>query len=331
MPRRKKVLFIHTGGTLGMLPQGDPGPLAPSDIAENIIPYVRGLEEVVDIEGEVLCNEDSTDLTPSHWESLGQLVTDKREAYDGFVVLHGTDTMAYTASALSFMLWNLDRPVVLTGSQRPMAEVRTDARSNLIHSAICATLDIPEVGIYFGQVLLRGNRTTKRSIQSYSAFDSPNLTPLVAMGVDVQAGTRPRKPSGDFQFQPGFEEQVTVLTLFPGCRAGLLRTMVEGGTKGIVLLGFGSGNVPLAGWPEAIAEATQAGVPVVLGTQCHKGAVSLGAYRNSAEAQSAGALSAGPMTTEATIVKTMYLLAHTRDQEDFNEGWAMDLAGELKP
>ena len=327
----KRLLFLHTGGTLGMTPGEEPGPLAPGTYARDLLPYVRGLENVARVDGRVVCNIDSSDMTPAVWEELGRTIFEARDDYDGFVVLHGTDTMAYTASALSFMLWNLDRPVVLTGSQRPMAEVRTDARSNLIHSAICATLDIPEVGIYFGQVLLRGNRTTKRSIQSYSAFDSPNLTPLVAMGVDVQAGTRPRKPSGDFQFQPGFEEQVTVLTLFPGCRAGLLRTMVEGGTKGIVLLGFGSGNVPLAGWPEAIAEATQAGVPVVLGTQCHKGAVSLGAYRNSAEAQSAGALSAGPMTTEATIVKTMYLLAHTRDQEDFNEGWAMDLAGELKP
>jgi len=328
---RKKLLFIHTGGTLGMLPSGDPGPLVPSHIAEDLLPYVRGLEQRAEIDAEVLCNLDSTDLTPTHWEHIGHCIAARRERYDGFVILHGTDTMAYTASALSYMLWNLDRPVVLTGSQRPIAEVRTDARSNIIHSAICATLDLPEVGIYFGQVLMRGNRATKRSIQSYSAFDSPNLTPLVVMGVDVQRGTPARQPAGPFQFQPGFSDRVAVLTLFPGCRPSWLKAAVGGGAKAVVLLGFGSGNVPLAGWPEAIADATAAGVAVVLGTQCHKGRVTLRAYDNGAVAEAAGALSAGPMTTEAAVVKTMYLLAQTRNHQDFVEAWPVDLAGELTP
>ncbi len=329
MAERKKLLFVHTGGTLGMLPSGDPGPLVPSHIAEDLLPYVRGLEERVEIDAEVLCNLDSTDLTPTHWEHIGACIAARRDTYDGFVILHGTDTMAYTASALSYMLWDLDRPVVMTGSQRPIAEIRTDARSNIIHSAICATLDIPEVGIYFGQVLLRGNRATKRSIQSYAAFDSPNLTPLVIMGVDVQHGTPPRRPSGDFQFQPGFNDRVAVLSLFPGCRPSWLKAAVGGGAKGVVLLGFGSGNVPLVGWPEAIAEATQAGVAVILGTQCHKGRVTLRAYDNGAAAEAAGALSAGPMTREATVVKLMYLLARTRDRQELGEAWGMDLAGEL--
>jgi L-asparaginase len=330
MPERKKLLFVHTGGTLGMLPSGDPGPLAPSHIAEDLLPYVRGLEDHVEIDAEVVCNLDSTDLTPHHWELFGQCITDRRDDYDGFVILHGTDTMAYTASALSFMLWNLDKPVVLTGSQRPVAEVRTDGRTNLISSAICATLDIPEVGIYFGQVLMRGNRATKRSIQSYAAFDSPNLTPLVVMGVDIQLGTPPRRPTGPFQFQPGFNDRVAILSLFPGCRPSWLRAAVGSGAKGVLLLGFGSGNVPLKGWPEAIAEATAAGVAVVLGTQCHKGRVTLRAYDNGAAAEAAGALSAGPMTTESAVVKTMYLLARTRDRQDFGEAWPLDLAGELE-
>lgn len=329
MAPKKRLLFLHTGGTLGMLPKGDPGPLVPSAIAENLLPYVRGLEERVSIEGRMVCNLDSTDLTPAHWEEFARVIAEEREAYDGFVVLHGTDTMAYTASALSFMLWELDRPVVLTGSQRPVAEIRTDARSNLIHSAICATLDIPEVGIYFGQVLMRGNRATKRSIQSYSAFDSPNLLPLVVMGVDIQRGTPARKPTGPFRYEPGFDDRVAVVSLFPGCRPEWLRATIDAGARGVVLLGFGSGNVPLSGWPQAIAQATEAGVAVVLGTQCHKGAVTLRAYDNGAAAEAAGALSAGPMTRESAIVKTMYLLARTRDRADFVEAWPLDLAGEL--
>jgi L-asparaginase len=331
MAARKKLLFLHTGGTLGMLPEGDPGPLAPSNIAENLLPYVRGLEQLVELDGIALSNLDSTDIGPTHWEKYARAIAYGRDDYDGFVVLHGTDTMAYTASALSYMLWNLDRPVVITGSQRPVGQIRTDARSNLIHSAICATLDICEVGLYFGQVLLRGNRATKRSIESYSAFESPNLSPLVVMGVDIQRGTVPRKPQGPFQFQPGFEDRVAVLSIFPGCRPGWLRTTVDAGAKGVVLLGFGPGNVPLAGWPEAIAEATSAQVPVVIGTQCFKGSVALGAYRNGAAAEAAGALSSGPMTREATIVKMMYLLARVRGYQQFAEAWAQDLAGELTP
>ena len=154
---RKRLLFVHTGGTLGMVPEGGPGALAPSSYAENLLPYVRGLGERVDIVGEVFSNIDSTDMDPSHWEGLARLISDRMDDFDGFLVLHGTDTMAYTASALSFMLQNLPKPVVLTGSQRPVAELRTDARTNLIHSALCATLDIPEVTLFFGTHLFRGN------------------------------------------------------------------------------------------------------------------------------------------------------------------------------
>ncbi len=331
MPDRKRILFLQTGGTLGMQSLGDPGPLAPSAIAENVLPYVKGLEDLVDIHGEVLCNLDSSDLSPPHWEAIGAAITERREDYDGFVVLHGTDTMAFTASALSFMLEDLDRPIVLTGSQRPVIEVRTDARSNLIHSAICATLDVPEVGIYFGDLLLRGNRATKRSTQSYGAYTSPNMLPLVVMGVDVRTGAPARKPRGPFRFRPGFDDSVAVLTLFPGCRPGWLRKTVEAGAHAVLLLGFGSGNVPQDGWPEAIAEASQAGVPIVIGTQCLQGAAALERYAGGSKARDAGALSAGPMTMEATVVKIMLLLHRCRDRQDFFLAWPEDLAGELLP
>jgi L-asparaginase len=326
---RKRLLFIHTGGTLGMLPEGGPGALAPSSYAENLLPYVRGLGERVDIVGEVFSNIDSTDMDPSHWEGLARLISDRMDDFDGFLVLHGTDTMAYTASALSFMLQNLPKPVVLTGSQRPVAELRTDARTNLIHSALCATLDIPEVTLFFGTHLFRGNCATKVSIQSYEAFNSPNREPLIEMGVDIQRHSPSLRPQGDFQFVEGFSRKVMVLYMFPGIRAGQLRAAVDAGAEGVVLLGFGAGNVPLEGWPRAIAEASEAGVPVVLRSQSLQGDVILGRYQGGAAAKAAGALSARTMTVESAIVKSMFLLNKSRDLADFREAWRHSIAGEM--
>ena len=326
---RKRLLFVHTGGTLGMLPEGNPGPLAPSEYAENLLPYVRGLEERVDLVGEVFSNLDSTDLQPSHWEGLAELIGQKMEDYDGFLVLHGTDTMAYTASALSMMLQNLPKPVILTGSQRPVASLRTDARNNLIHSAICATLDVPEVGLFFGSHLFRGNCATKVSIQSYEAFNSPNLDPLIEIGVDIRFHTPRLRPTGAFSLKTGFSRKVMVLYMFPGIRAGQLRAAVDAGAEGVVLLGFGAGNVPLEGWPEAIAQAVEAGVPVVLRSQSLQGDVVLGRYQGGAAAKAAGAISARTMTIESTIVKSMFLLKQTRDLQDFREAWTQSIAGEM--
>jgi len=326
---RKRLLFVHTGGTLGMLPEGNPGPLAPSEYAENLLPYVRGLEERVDLVGEVFSNLDSTDLKPSHWEGLAELIGHKMEDYDGFLVLHGTDTMAYTASALSMMLQNLPKPVILTGSQRPVASLRTDARNNLIHSAICATLDVPEVGLFFGTHLYRGNCATKVSIQSYEAFNSPNVDPLIDIGVDIRFHTPRLRPTGPFALKTGFSRKVMVLYMFPGIRAGQLRAAVDAGAEGVVLLGFGAGNVPLDGWPEAIAQAVEAGVPVVLRSQSLQGDVVLGRYQGGAAAKAAGAISARTMTIESTIVKSMFLLKQTRDLQDFREAWTQSIAGEM--
>ena len=228
-----------------MLPEGDPGPLAPSSYAENLLPYVRGLGERVDIVGEVYSNIDSTDMEPSHWEGLARLISDRMDDFDGFLVLHGTDTMAYTASALSFMLQNLPKPVVLTGSQRPVAELRTDARTNLIHSALCATLDIPEVTLFFGTHLFRGNCSTKVSIQSYEAFNSPNVDPLIEMGVDIQRHSPSLRPQGEFRFVEGFSRKVMVLYMFPGIRAGQLRAAVDAGA-GVVRRPGHDGSSPAA-------------------------------------------------------------------------------------
>ena len=325
---RKRLLFLHTGGTLGMTLTSEVGPLAPSAYSDDLLQYVRGLEERVEIEGRVVCNLDSSDLTPHHWEQIAPTIASELDNFDGFLVLHGTDTMSYTASALSFMLQGLPKPVILTGSQRPIAHPRTDARTNLIHSTICATLPVPEVGLYFGKQLFRGNCTTKVSIQSYEAFESPNLPPLVEMGVDIRHVTPPISRLGEFRLHKGFSRKVTVIQLFPGMWAGQLRSALDAGAEAIVLLAFGAGNVPLENWPAAIAEATSRGVPVVICTQGLEGRAELHRYEGGAAAARAGAVCAGSMTRESAIVKTMFLMPRCRDRNDFEEAWRWIIAGE---
>ncbi len=309
---RKRLLFLHTGGTLGMTAAAK-GPLAPGHYDETVLPYVRGLDEVADIDGRVVCNIDSSDMTPGLWEELAREIAAGIDTYDGFVVLHGTDTMAWTASALSYLLRDLPKPVIVTGSQRPISQPRTDGRSNLVHSAICATLDIPEVGLYFGSHLFRGNRATKVSIQDYDAFASPDHPPLVTMGVDVHRGPTLPAPAVKMTVEGGFSRDVAVLTLFPGMGTRSLDALVDAGVKAVVVRAFGDGNVPLAGWPGAIRAATAAGVAVVVTSQCRQGRLTPGRYENSRRAAEAGALFTADMTGEAAIVKTMWLLARGAD------------------
>ncbi len=326
----KRLFFLHTGGTLGMTAAGG-GELEPGHYAENVLPFLKGLDRKVAIDGAVLCNLDSSDLTPAHWEQLASAIAERHESVDGFVVVHGTDTMAYTATALALLLENLQRPVVLTGAQRPIAELRSDARMNLMHAAISATLSVPEVGIWFGSTLLRGCRATKLSVDSYQAFSSPNLPPLVEMGVDIHYATPALERPGPFRLRRGFRRDVVVLSLHPGMPPRMLDFALEAGARGVVLQGFGAGNLPLDGWAEAISRAADAGVPVVVGSQCRFGRVTLGSYAGSAAARDAGALSAYDMTQEATLVKLMFLLGQGLDRADLAEAWPIALAGELTP
>lgn len=321
---RKRLLFIHTGGTLGM--DGDPGPLAPSAYSNDVLRFVPGLEELVEIESVFVSNIDSSDMTAGHWEAIAGQVAGHLDDYDGFVVLHGTDTMAFSASACSYLLENLPKPVVFTGSQRPIAQLRSDARQNLIHAALCATLDLPEVSLCFNEALTRGNRTTKVSVSSYEAYASPQLPPLMRLGTDMKPGTPPRRPSGPFRLRQGFDRRVTVLTLYPGAHPLPLQQAVDSGARAVILQAFGAGNLPLQDWPEAIAQATQAGVHVIVGSQCLEGRVELGRYAGSQAAKEAGALSARDMTLEATLTRAMYLLAQ---EGDFRDAWRLDLAGEV--
>ncbi len=327
MTTRPRVLVVSTGGTLGML-QKDPGALAPSEVSENVLKYVQGLDSAVDLQAEALWNLDSSDMGPSHWTALAELVALRRESVDGFVILHGTDTMAWTASALSFALEGLDRPVVLTGAQRPIAWVRSDARPNVVNSALCAGMGIPEVCVYFGRWLFRGNRVTKTSIQSYEAFESPDCNPLFELGVEVRAIEPPRAVRGPFHVDTRFDRNVAVVTPLPGSDGEALDALVDRGVRGVVVRAFGSGNLPQAGWPAAIARATEAGVAVVLTSQSLRGRLDAPAYEGGRRAVEAGALSAGAMTMECATVKLMVGLGRGLRGAELAAFYAADLAGE---
>ncbi|MEC8424860.1 MAG: asparaginase domain-containing protein, partial [Myxococcota bacterium] len=206
--------------------------------------------------------------------------------------------------------------------------LRTDARSNMVHSTMCATLPIPEVGLYFGSHLLRGNRATKTSITAYDAFMSPDHPPLVTMGVDVQVGAHLPAPTEPFRLAPGFCPDVSVLTPFPGMRPRLLQAAVDAGARAVVLRAFGDGNLPIAGWPGAVRAASDAGIAVIVTTQCTEGSVSPGRYANSAALASAGAIFAGDLTDEAAVVKLMWLLGQGADAARIRRVLLRPLAGE---
>lgn len=327
----RRILFLATGGTFGMSRRRGNAPLEPVAADRADLSFLDPLRDLAHIDARAVVSIDSSDMTPELWCQLAGIIYAEIDAYDGFVILHGTDTMAYTATALSFMLKNLPRPVILTGSQRPMAELRSDADANLVHSTHCAALDLPEVGIYFGEALFRGNRATKGSVQSYSAFSSPNHPPLVEMGVDIVARSLPLRPQGPFELQPGFCVDVAALSVFPGQQARVVDQLVAGGARGVVLRGFGEGNLPQRGWPEAVERAVLAGVPVVVGTQCAAGRVTPGRYRNSALLRDAGATFSADMTHEAAVVKTMWLLGQGVDEPEFKRRFLQPVAGECSP
>ncbi|MDG1481123.1 MAG: asparaginase [Myxococcota bacterium] len=326
-----RLLFIHTGGTLGMVPVGTDGALAPADhFARSMKPYIPGVESLAEIESRSVCNIDSSDMSPDRWVSIGEMIASSVHDFDGFVVLHGTDTMSFTACALSFMLRDLPRPVILTGSQRPLAEPRTDARINLVHSTLCAMMEIPEVGLYFGSRLFRGNRTTKVSLQSYHAFASPNFPPLLEMGVDVKNGAEPLRPRGAFRFRHGFSRDVAVISLFPGCSAAQLSWVIDQGARVVVLRTFGDGNLPREAWPSAVEAATSHGIHVIITSQCRSGTISPGRYEGSRHGFDAGALFGEDMTGEAVVVKSMWLLGQGITGEAFRASFNQPLAGECR-
>jgi L-asparaginase len=308
-----RLLLLLTGGTMLMRPAapatgaGARVTLDAETANRDLLAEVPSLGRIADFETRLLFHMDSADMQPSDGLTLAREVHGALASYDGVVVIHGTDTMAYTASALAMLLGRLPKPVVLTGSQRPLVEVRTDARDNLIDAATIATLAVPEVSVVNGARALRGARSTKRDAWGFAAFDSPNCAPLVELGIGVDIADHVLAASPLAPFDDRVERRVLAVRIFPGLDPDLVRGAVRAGVKGLVLEAYGTGNVPNLGGSliPALDEARERGVPVMIVSQCLKGFVELSQYEGGAAAQAAGAISGGAMTVEAAIAKMM--------------------------
>ncbi len=325
----KKILLIHTGGTFGMVPMEPDQTLVPAAVQDHILTLVPELQRLAEIDVLTPFNKDSSNVGIEEWDLLSTLIYEHWSQYDGFVIIHGTDTMTYTASALSFSLRNVNKPVILTGSQRPLSQFRSDARLNLIDAVELSTLDLHEVLIVFNQKIFRGNRTKKVSIKSYDAFDSPNFPPIGEMGVTIEIDqSRLLRSAGELFHLPGFYAGVLVLAVQPSMSPEYFYTLFEQDVKALLLLGFGSGNLPFPNpnWLDFIKTSIKRGIPVFIGTQSIQGEVNLSLYEGGRQLLDAGAQSIGQMTVEAAYVKLLKILRLTSHPSAivrmFNENWA---------
>ena len=342
MNRTNKVLLIYTGGTIGMGCDPRTGALEPLDfnhLAKNV-PEFEQIQPDIDT-FQFVPAIDSSDITPARWGEIVKLITERYYNYDGFVILHGTDTMAYTASALSFMFENLTKPIVLTGSQLPIGQLRTDGKENLMTSIELAAAYhsdgrpmVPEVCVYFNGHLLRGNRSTKQNAEEFNAFDSFNYPHLCEAGVNFTFKEhnimqpdykRPMVP------HTKLDSNVTVFSLFPGVEERIARHILEApGLRGIVMRTYGSGNAPQSSWlTRLLKEASENGAVVVNVSQCISGKVEMNRYGAGYQLKDSGIVSGYDSTVEAAVTKLMYLQAQFNDPDLIRKYMNRSIAGEI--
>ena len=339
---QSKVLLIYTGGTIGMNRNPKTGALEPFDFEHLLlnVPELRQFDMQIDTY-QFRPPIDSSDMSPRLWTALSHVIADRYEQYDGFVVLHGTDTMSFTASALSFMMQNLTKPIIFTGSQLPIGQLRTDGKENLITSIeIAAAKDpeghalVPEVGIYFNGHLLRGNRTTKQSADEFNAFESFNYPHLADAGVNITYHRhRILLPQWHQPLKPHFrlDNNVIIFSLFPGIREDLIRHIIHTpNLKAIVMRTFGSGNAPQSPWLlQALKEGTAGGKVIVNISQCMQGRVEMGRYDTGYHLQQAGVVSGYDATVESAVTKLMLLQSHYDDPDEVRYWMNRSIRGEI--
>ena len=336
------ILIIYTGGTIGMIENPETGALENFDF-EQFRLYVPELKRF-NYQIDALAFDapiDSSDMEPRYWVKMARIITEHYDNYDGFVLLHGTDTMAFTASALSFMLENLGQPVVITGSQLPIGQLRTDGKENLLTSIEIAAARnaqghpmVPEVCIFFESRLMRGNRTTKINAEGFNAVRSFNFAPLAQAGIHLKFDHHLiHRPKPYEAFKPHFllDNNVMILTLFPGIRKEVVDTCfaVEG-LKAIILKTYGSGNAPQKSWfVERIRQLVAKGIIVVNISQCYKGTVEMHRYETGLQLLQAGVINGYDATMEAVVTKLMFLLGHGYTHEVIIHKMNTSIAGEI--
>ncbi len=336
-----KILLIYTGGTIGMVKDYDTGALKAFDFSKLLksIPELNQLHckiESFSFETPI----DSSNMNPANWANIVTIIEDHYESHDGFVVLHGSDTMAYSASAVSFMLENLAKPVIFTGSQLPIGDLRTDAKENLITSIQIAALRekgkavVQEVGLYFEYKLYRANRTTKINAEHFQAFASMNYPPLAESGVHLKVYKeyllRPN-PGKRLQVHKNMDSRVAVLKLFPGMTKSVLGGVLKiPDLRALVLETYGAGNAPTENWlTEALQSAKKKGIHIINVTQCSGGSVIMGQYETSQQLKILKVVDGKDITTEAAIAKLMYLLGNNVSAKLFKTVFETSLRGEM--
>ena len=341
MAKIPHILLIYTGGTIGMIKDFETGALKAFNFDKLLkhIPELKHLNCTID---SASFDEpiDSSNMNPKYWIAITEIIENNYKKFDGFVVLHGSDTMSYTASAISFMFENLSKPVVFTGSQLPIGDLRTDAKENLITSIEIAASQkngrsiISEVCLYFEYKLYRANRTTKINSEHFEAFTSPNYPPLGESGVHLKFNDsfihQPRR-SKKIKIRKRLEDNIVLIKLFPGITKNVIKSILEiEGLRGVVLETYGSGNAPTDKWlVDLLKSALKKGIKIIDVTQCVSGSVILGQYETSVQLQKIGLISGKDLTSEAALAKLMYLLGEDIPSSEFKQVFETPLRGEM--